>query len=422
MANSKPYYYFEYNDISDNLGYKSLVFNQLTKKLGHLIKINLNNQQDIRRSSIFLQMLMNSVDLASRWNKLQDYIERLEVALDIIDLALKEESKEVCEMYAEVANALTEYEEEIHYSKNYYNETMQGEDIPIKKLKAMFDYYLDLYKENYSIVSSFPAFCLDLISNKVDPAKTKKDYLNIGSKEKVEKLSSPLILKKYPINSLVVGCERHIRNSLSHENRHTFIEDGERVRLIDINLKGQTVFDKTFTVKEFEKVLVDLMITVLSMRSVVILFNVNENQTITKLTPIPSYTPKEIEKIAFVSAKDSCLDYQSMNFVNSDSIYFIVKEQGRVKSDYIVQVGPFSSKVSILDLPPAPQQLARFLQIVYLATGKKFKKMGVTLLNLDSGEVGLLETDTDNFSHKDVHEFLKNVIRNTIPNDYQLEK
>lgn len=420
MPNPKPYYYFEYNDLSDDIGYKSLVFNQLTKKLGHLIKIDLNNEQDINRSSIFLQMLINSVDLASRWNNLQSYTERLEVALDIIDLAFKKESKEVCEMYAEVASALTEYEEEIHYSKNYYNETMQGEDIPIKKFKAMFDYYLDLYKENYSIVSSFPAFCLDLIGNKVDPTKTKKDYLNIESKEKVEKLSSPLILKKYPINSLIIGCERHIRNALSHENKHTFIEDGKKVRLIDINLKGETIFDKIFTVKEFEKVLVDLMITVLSMRSAVILFNVNENQTITKLLPKPSYTPKEIEKIAFVSAKDSCLDYQSMNFVDNETIYFVVKEQGRRKSNYIIQVGPFSSKVSIPALPPTPQQLARFLQMVYLTTGKKFKRMGVTLLNTNSKEVGLLETDTDNFSHKDVKKFLKNAIKNTIPNNYQL--
>lgn len=422
MKRRKPYYYFQYDDKSGNLGRNAIIYNVMARKMQYLLKPDLNKAEDIRKFTPILQILLNSVDLVLRWNKLNDYIRRVEVALDIINMSFSKNPQQTCEMYGKVAKILGDYEEEVHYSRKHYYETMQGEDIPIKKFKAMFDYYLDLYKEYYCIVSSFPFYCLDIIGGKVNPSLTQEDYLLKESKEKVERLSSPLILKRHPISYLTEGCNRHIRNALSHENRHTFIDDGNQVKLVDVNSKRKIVYQKSFTVKEFEQALVDLVVTINALRSTIIIFNINEIQTITKILGFPKHTPKEIGKIAFLAAKDSMLDFESMQLTDENTVSFVVREQGRRKTDYIVRVGPFSQKVEIPDIPPADHQLARFLQIVYIQTGRKFKTMAVTLLDFNDNEVGSIETEAKNFSSKNCEDFLRKVSKNTIPKGYKLER
>ncbi len=421
-TSQKPYFYFGYNPISDSLGRKTILLNIITRKFKNLLNFNLQDDKQLSKHSVPLQLLMNYVDLAQRVGKLEQMFQQIEVALDIINCSLVTDEKTTCLAHFTVAEKLTRYEEEVHYSReNYYKVMRNGNSRPIQKFKTMFNYYNELYKDNYSIVSSFPAFCHGIITK---DTKTIDDYLNLETKQKVEALSSELILKNYPISLLTKGCDRHIRNATSHENRRSFLDNNKKVRLIDINPKTkQVIYNKTFDIKSFENVLRDLMVTILSMKCALVIFNINNIKKINLYAPKKVYDYDLVEKIAFSCAKNSFLDYQSMEVKNKDFVNFIVKVQDRKKVNTVeIKVGPFSKTVSIPEIPHAKQQLARFLQLVFYSTGRSFKKMRVSLIDLNEKLVGELEIDTSNFGIKDVDEFLEKAIKNTVPDGYKLEK
>lgn len=418
----KPYFYFGYNPISDNLGYKAVLFDIVTRRFKGLIDFDLQDDEQLRRHSVPLQLLMNYVDLGQRVGRLEQLLQQLEVALDIVNSSLITNEKSTCLAYVAVVDKLSKYEEEVHYTREKYYEAMRSKNSrPIKKFKNMIDYYKELYKDNYSIVSSFPAFCHGIITKS---GRTVEDYLAMETKQKVEILSSSIILKKHPISLLTKGCDRHIRNATSHENRHSFLDNNERVRLTDINPgTGKITYDRTFDIGAFENVLRDLMVTILSLQCTLAVFNINCVKNINQYSPKKTYDYDTIEKIAFTCAKDSFLDYQSMELKNKELVGFVVKKQDRRKvKSVVIEVGPFSKTVPIPKIPHAKQQLARFLQLVFYNTGKSFKKMQVSLIDLNDELIGELEVDTKYFGTKDINEFLKKAIKDTVPDSYKLEK
>ncbi|MFA5750116.1 MAG: hypothetical protein WC895_02755 [Candidatus Shapirobacteria bacterium] len=417
----KPYFNNPYEDLKDSYGSKLFPFHDLLKDYSDLIKPNLNDDKILHRYSFPVQMLTDCLSHAHEYGSKIEVRKKVEVAMDLINSAFRKNPELVTKTFEIVSDSMSDYDEEVHDTEMNYHKTRNKEHSYIQQFKAMFNLYKEIYSDYYSIISTLPTISKEIVFGTFDVNTNITDYLKKETKYKKEKLDTPIILNKQPINLLIDGSDQHIRNSLSHEHRHVFNDDKETVLLTDINGRGNETYRHVFNLDEFEKKLHSLYTTVLSMRMALIILNTNEVKNMQPYFSNTTLTPKKIEKVAYVCAKDSFLDFESMKLNSNENIEFVVKKQDRKSGEYYVGVGPFVKKVEIPSIPIAEQQLSRFLQETHFFTGKIFKKMKVTLVDLNNNVIGYIETDSLNFLNKTADDFLKGVITNTIPSGYPLQ-
>lgn len=309
----EPFYLRRLNHLLWPRGRLAVILFWAEKHIGHLLRVPFKQMS----SYDVVQLASNTTAAYDNSLPNRDWVERTETAYALHEAGFKRDSQRVTSIFGEIARGMAALQKILHYSAADLADT---EEELIVKFQRAFSHYLDLYEETFRLLSTFSVICKDLYTNDKDVVRlSNRRYIEMQTREKAAKLSSALVLFNHPLNKLVEGLDRHVRNAISHRRRDwTF----ENAKVILTDLDG---WERAFTYEEFLQLIENLRMTLLAMETAFVIFKVNFEKEMASegLFENLVYTREEKEAYAHFVARDMRFQVDEFSLEEEESVVLI---------------------------------------------------------------------------------------------------
>lgn len=327
-----------------------LLYPDVVKQIGHLLKKPLSNLPEPNKASIISGYHFATGHIVDgnvgthAWQKIIEIIFEL-VAL-VVPLG---KADELFELYMVIMVPLAEAQQDLFHAGQQI-EALKEADVEVR-YKAHIEKYMALYEGLVKRTLAFPVYCLDVISDHKD--LKKKDagaYLNDDLSYKQKKIEAAASMGlQNDLSVLLTGVNKHLRNSIAHK-RFEYTEHGS-MTFRDVDRAGAEIYRQTMSIETFEYNITALELNFLAQGAALMLYPHQYADQITVRSGAPAKT-KQLKVAIYHECTSAGYEPFSIDIIGSHLVCKVHRSSSLNNPSSVF--GNLGGMKFWKDLPPLP--------------------------------------------------------------------